>query len=194
MTAIVARARQRVFLTAVLEVLPPVPLPAVRIESFDSAAGIFTEVFALHARDGQDRFDDCPDWMMQFFIFPRLARFKHLPDLCQQCFRFGFSQFVFHNAQNFYTSKPIQSTNLFEENLQGIMLPSMKSPKTTILGLIAILSAVLNAAQALLDGSPTTNPNWELVASSVSAGFGLIFARDNNVTSEQAGLKGPVTL
>lgn len=65
----------------------------------------------------------------------------------------------------------------------------MKSPKTTILGVLSIITALSSAIQALIDGNPATVPNWELVVSSVTAGLGLIFARDNKTTSEQAGAK-----
>lgn len=39
---------------------------------------------------------------------------------------------------------------------------------------------------ALFDGKPETNPDWALVAAAVSACAGLLFARDNKVTSAQA--------
>lgn len=65
----------------------------------------------------------------------------------------------------------------------------MKSGKTTILGIITILTALLSAAKAFLDGDPSTVPDWTAVITAVTAGIGLIAARDNNVTSEQAGAK-----
>lgn len=61
--------------------------------------------------------------------------------------------------------------------------------KTTVTGIVAVLSAVTAAATLLLDGNPTTNPDWTSTIAAVSAGLGLIFARDNKVTSEQAGAK-----
>jgi hypothetical protein len=66
---------------------------------------------------------------------------------------------------------------------------TMQSYRTTILGVIAVGTAVLNAAKAIFDGDPSTVFDLELTIAAVSAGLGLIFARDNGVTSEQAGAK-----
>lgn len=55
----------------------------------------------------------------------------------------------------------------------------MKSWKTTVAGVAALLFA---AALALQD-----SPNWEAIAALAAGGFGLVFARDNDVTSEEAG-------
>ena len=65
----------------------------------------------------------------------------------------------------------------------------MKSWKTTVSGIGAILAAVGGAMTALFDGNAATNPDWTAVIAAVVAGFGLIFARDNKVTSEDAGAK-----
>lgn len=63
----------------------------------------------------------------------------------------------------------------------------MKSWKTTVGGIGAILASVGGALQALFDGNPLTNPDWTAVSAAVMAGIGLISARDNNVTSEDVG-------
>lgn len=65
----------------------------------------------------------------------------------------------------------------------------MKSWKTTTSGILAIVTALAGAAQAMLDNNPATNPDWTTVVAAIMAGIGLITARDNNVTSEQAGAK-----
>lgn len=65
---------------------------------------------------------------------------------------------------------------------------SMKSWKTSIMGIAALLVAIGSALKALLDGDPTTVVNIDAVIAAL-AGLGLLAARDNNVTSEQAGAK-----
>jgi hypothetical protein len=65
----------------------------------------------------------------------------------------------------------------------------MKSWKTSTLGAIAILSAVSTAVSAVIDGNPATNPDWTATIAAVSAGWGLLCARDNGVSSEAAGAK-----
>lgn len=66
----------------------------------------------------------------------------------------------------------------------------MKSSwKTTLFGVAGLIGAIATAAAALLDNDPLTNPNWAAIISAGTVAFGLIFARDNSVTSEQAGAK-----
>lgn len=59
--------------------------------------------------------------------------------------------------------------------------------RTSALGIVAIAIAVLGAIKAMLDGDPSTNVNWETTGSAISAGWAAIMARDNKVTSEEAG-------
>jgi hypothetical protein len=65
----------------------------------------------------------------------------------------------------------------------------MKSWKTSAAGIAAIVAALATAVGALFDADPLTMPDWGAVAAAVMAGIGLIAARDNGVTSEQAGAK-----
>ncbi len=65
----------------------------------------------------------------------------------------------------------------------------MKSWKTTAAGVAAAVAAIAVAAHAVLDGDPATVPNWEAVGAAVLGAVGLIFARDNSVTSEKAGAR-----
>ncbi len=65
----------------------------------------------------------------------------------------------------------------------------MKSWKTTVMGICAILVAVAGAVKLAIDGDPATNPDWTAVCAAVAAGIGLITARDNKVTSEDVGAK-----
>jgi peptidoglycan/LPS O-acetylase OafA/YrhL len=61
--------------------------------------------------------------------------------------------------------------------------------KTSAAGIAAIVVAIASCAQAALDGNPDTAPNFEVAIAAIISGLGLIFARDNNVSSESAGAK-----
>lgn len=65
----------------------------------------------------------------------------------------------------------------------------MKSWKTTVTGIAAVLTAIGSALTALFDNDPNTTLDVAVTASAIMAGIGLIFARDNNVSSEDAGAK-----
>jgi len=65
----------------------------------------------------------------------------------------------------------------------------VKSWKTTVFGICAILTAVAGAVKLLVDNDPATNPDWTAVCAAVAAGIGLIAARDNNKSSESVGAK-----
>lgn len=64
-----------------------------------------------------------------------------------------------------------------------------KSWKTTVAGIGGILAAVGTGLQAQFDNNPATVPDWGTVIAACTVAFGLIFARDNNVSSEEAGAK-----
>lgn len=61
--------------------------------------------------------------------------------------------------------------------------------KTTTAGIATIIASAAAALSALLDNDPATIPNWTAVIATATTGFGLLFARDNKVTSEQVGAK-----
>lgn len=61
--------------------------------------------------------------------------------------------------------------------------------RTTVAGIAAIGIAVLTAVKALFDNDPVTMPDWGAVIAAITVGIGLIFARDNSVTSKEAGAK-----
>ena len=61
--------------------------------------------------------------------------------------------------------------------------------RTTTAGIAAIVVAIGTAVGALFDADPLTSPDWGAVAAAVMAGVGLLAARDNKVSSEQAGAK-----
>jgi uncharacterized membrane protein YhiD involved in acid resistance len=64
-----------------------------------------------------------------------------------------------------------------------------KSWKTTTAGIGAILVALGSILQALFDGNPATEPDYSALIAAIIAGVGLLAARDNDVTSEDAGAK-----
>lgn len=51
--------------------------------------------------------------------------------------------------------------------------------KTSLMGLLTIVSAVSAAMLAALDNDPMTNPNWAVVASAFTSGLGLLLAKDS---------------
>ena len=61
--------------------------------------------------------------------------------------------------------------------------------RTTTAGIAAIVAAIATAVTALFDSDPLTNPEWGAVVAAIMAGIGLMAARDNRVSSEQAGAK-----
>lgn len=66
---------------------------------------------------------------------------------------------------------------------------ALVSWKTTATGVVAGLMLILPEAQALLDASPDTNPNWNMVAAGIALIFGLAAARDNNKSSQDVGVR-----
>lgn len=68
----------------------------------------------------------------------------------------------------------------------GNILPSWR---TTLAGLAAAGIAILSVVSAHFDNDPATVPAWDIALGAVIAGIGLIFARDNKVSSEAAGAK-----
>jgi len=54
----------------------------------------------------------------------------------------------------------------------------MKNTKTTLAGVGAILVAVGGALKALFDGDPSTNLDLTTTIAAVTAGIGLIWAKD----------------
>ena len=65
----------------------------------------------------------------------------------------------------------------------------MTSWKTTAAGIGAILVAVGAALSAHFDTDSTTVADWGAVLAALIVGVGLIVARDNDVTSEDAKAK-----
>ena len=59
--------------------------------------------------------------------------------------------------------------------------------KTTAAGLSAIIASVAGALNLLFDANPNTNPDWTALIAAITAGVGLIAARDNDKSSEDVG-------
>ena len=59
----------------------------------------------------------------------------------------------------------------------------MKNTKTTLAGIGAILVAVGGALKALFDGDPATNLDITTTIAAVTAGIGLIWAKDADKTA-----------
>lgn len=57
-----------------------------------------------------------------------------------------------------------------------------KSWRTTTLGIVAVLTAVLGFVKTTIDGDPTTEPDMAALIAAISAGIGLLFAKDAKVT------------
>jgi hypothetical protein len=57
-----------------------------------------------------------------------------------------------------------------------------KSWKTTVMGILTIMGALIVAGKALLDNDPSTNVDVAALWVSIMAGIGLITAKDSNVT------------
>lgn len=62
-----------------------------------------------------------------------------------------------------------------------------RSWRTTTAGILAIVGSICAAVSAELDGNPDTSANWAAVIPAAIAGIGLVFARDNDKTSEDVG-------
>lgn len=58
----------------------------------------------------------------------------------------------------------------------------MKSWRTTVLGIVTILTAVAGVVQAMIDNDPATNPDMTVAVAAIVSGIGLIFAKDSKVT------------
>ncbi len=64
------------------------------------------------------------------------------------------------------------------------------SKNLTILGILTILGALVPVAKALLDGDPTTNPDWGVTAAAISAGIGMILAKGAQSTGGTVDASG----
>lgn len=71
-----------------------------------------------------------------------------------------------------------------------LLTPKLKgSWKTTVLGVVLMVLAVCTQVKNVVDNDPATTFDWKVLVAGVTAGLGLMHARDNGVSSEQAGAK-----
>lgn len=63
----------------------------------------------------------------------------------------------------------------------------MTSWKTTTGGITAIVAAIAGAINLMVDNDPATNPDWSVVMPIIIGAFAILFARDNDKTSEDVG-------
>ena len=62
--------------------------------------------------------------------------------------------------------------------------------KTTLCGVLGVVAAgITMIAQPMLDGDPSTLPQWAAFGTAAAAAVGLLFARDNDRSSEDVGAK-----
>lgn len=62
--------------------------------------------------------------------------------------------------------------------------------KTTLCGILGVIAAAITlVAQPLLDGDPNTAPQWGVFVAALTTAVGLVFARDNDKSSEDVGAK-----
>ena len=61
--------------------------------------------------------------------------------------------------------------------------------KTSLSGVVMILTAIGTALNAAQDGDPSTVIEWEILIPAIIAGVGLIFSRDADKTSEASAAR-----
>jgi len=62
--------------------------------------------------------------------------------------------------------------------------------KTTLCGVLGIVAAAITLlAIPVLDSDPATVANWGAFTAAISTAVGLFFARDNDKSSEDVGVK-----
>lgn len=65
----------------------------------------------------------------------------------------------------------------------------MKSWIPKLTGVASLLTLWGNTIVMLTDGNPATNPDWSMVLTATMAAVGVISARQNNVSSQDVGIR-----
>lgn len=73
--------------------------------------------------------------------------------------------------------------------MSKVKLALVASPRTTWAGILQFLTVLSTQLYYVFDTDLSTNPDYNLLIMSVITLIGLIFARDNATTSENAGAK-----
>lgn len=74
---------------------------------------------------------------------------------------------------------------------RSVVVPTAKSWRTAAAGVVAFIVALGTALMAQWDGEASTEPNWNVVVVALITMIGLLTARDNNVSDEEAEAKEP---
>lgn len=61
-----------------------------------------------------------------------------------------------------------------------------RNSNTTVAGIATIVVAVGSVVLAIFDGNPDTVPNWEVTIAAITAGLGLLTARDADKSTEDS--------
>jgi len=67
------------------------------------------------------------------------------------------------------------------------MSKGLKSWKTTVAALVGMVAVISQQLQYQWDNNPLTEPNWDTVFALIPIALGLLFARDNDLSSEDVG-------
>lgn len=65
----------------------------------------------------------------------------------------------------------------------------LSSGKVKLFAASTVLALIAGVIKQLTDSDSGTNPDWNVVIPGILNGLGLFFARQNNVSSEEAGIK-----
>jgi len=74
------------------------------------------------------------------------------------------------------------------ETTMSALSSGVKSWKTTVFGAGGVAIVIFNQLSTLLDGDPTTNPDWTVVVSTLGILLAFLFSRDANKSSEDSGV------
>lgn len=64
---------------------------------------------------------------------------------------------------------------------------------TRLTGIAIIVETISSAVVKLTDNNPLTNVDWKTAAVAIATGYGIAIARQNNVSSQDVGIRPAVT-